>query len=88
MTGQELKNHIDEESMKMHEKRLLDNKIQNAANDLWTVDLLLNEKQERWSLLAEQVSAANQEVIKVENAKKDFLIHRDLKQFQEQIKNK
>ena len=78
---------IKEESLKIHEQRILDSKIQQAANDLWTVELLVNQKLEKWSILQEQLKDAAREKNSADEARKRFLQHRNLEQFKKEVKD-
>ena len=84
MTQEEMR--INVEALKIHEQRILDSKIQQAANDLWSVELEVNRRHEKWSLIAEQVGVAADELVLSHNARTRFMQHRNLKEFQEELK--
>ena len=88
MTVEQENQKIISEADAIHAKRLHDKKVQDAANDIWTVDLAVNQKLETWSLLNTQVEEARIEFEKISTAKIKFLDHRDLKKFQSEVSKK
>jgi hypothetical protein len=80
-----MKKEIKEKSLKLHKQRLLDEEIKKAATDLWLVDLEVNSRLEKLSIAKTQLEFATEEMNLVEKLKLEFLDHRDIERFKNDL---
>lgn len=81
-------NDILKQALAIHEQNKIKEKLDKAIADLREVDIAENQAQTLWSIQQTKLADSLAEYERISVAKNDFLVHRDIDKFREDIKPK